>query len=63
MTSAGGFLVQAMPGATPGDIGLIEQHINQMHTLAGDLALLPAILVGPLGRVFRRGPDSGTAGR
>jgi len=31
--------------------------------LAGDLVLLPAMLVGPLGRVFRRGHDSGTAGR
>ena len=31
--------------------------------LAGDLVLLPAMLVGPLGRVFRRGDGSGAAGR
>jgi molecular chaperone Hsp33 len=34
VVSAGAFLVQALPGANSDEIKLIEQHINEMHSLA-----------------------------
>lgn len=36
--AAGGFLIQAMPGATPTEISTIEQHIHEIQSLAGELA-------------------------
>jgi molecular chaperone Hsp33 len=38
VTTAGGFLVQALPGANPGEIKVIEQHINEIQSLAERLA-------------------------
>ena len=32
--SAGGFLVQAMPGASPAEVKMIEQHIQDIHSLS-----------------------------
>lgn len=34
VTSAGGFLIQALPGASPAEVRSIESHINDLHTLA-----------------------------
>ncbi len=36
--SAGGFLVQALPGANPQELKLIEQHINELQSLAARVA-------------------------
>jgi molecular chaperone Hsp33 len=38
ITEAGGFLVQAMPGASPSEVRLIEQHIHEIQSLASSLA-------------------------
>jgi molecular chaperone Hsp33 len=38
VTSAGGFLIQAMPGASPEELVEIEQHINGFQSLAQKLA-------------------------
>jgi molecular chaperone Hsp33 len=38
VTEAGGFLVQAMPGAPASDVRLIEQHIQEIQSLAAALA-------------------------
>lgn len=35
--TAGGFLIQAMPGATPQELQEIEKHINEIQSLAGRL--------------------------
>lgn len=37
ITGAGGFLVQAMPGATAEEVGLIEQQIQGIESLAAEL--------------------------
>ena len=37
VVSAGGFLVQAMPGATSAEIATIESHIHELHGLPGEL--------------------------
>ncbi len=34
VVAAGGFLVQAMPGATPAELKAIEKHINEIQSLA-----------------------------
>jgi molecular chaperone Hsp33 len=34
VVSAGGFLVQALPGAQPSEVKMIEQHIQEIHSLA-----------------------------
>ena len=36
--AAGGFLVQALPGASAAEVKLIEDHIHEMHSLAEQLA-------------------------
>lgn len=37
VTAAGGFLVQVLPGATEAEVKQVEQHINEMHSLAKEL--------------------------
>lgn len=37
VTSAGGFLVQALPGASPAEVRVIEQHIQEIQSLAESL--------------------------
>jgi molecular chaperone Hsp33 len=41
ITAAGGFLVQAMPGATAEEIKSIERHIQEIESLAGRVAQDP----------------------
>lgn len=38
VTSAGGFLIQAMPGASPRELKAIEGHINEIQSLAERIA-------------------------
>ncbi|MFL5814674.1 MAG: Hsp33 family molecular chaperone HslO [Bdellovibrionia bacterium] len=38
VVAAGGFLVQAMPGASEKEVKLIDDHIHEMHSLAEQLA-------------------------
>jgi molecular chaperone Hsp33 len=38
VTAAGGFLIQALPGASPAEVRTIEGHINHMESLAEQLA-------------------------
>ena len=38
ITGAGGFLVQAMPGATTAELKSIEQHIQEIESLASRVA-------------------------
>lgn len=41
VAAAGGFLVQAMPGASAEDVKQIENHIHEMHSLAQQLTIDP----------------------
>jgi molecular chaperone Hsp33 len=38
VTSAGAFLVQALPGASPAEVKMVEQHIQEIHSLAERMA-------------------------
>jgi molecular chaperone Hsp33 len=38
VVSAGGFLVQALPGATAAEVQIVEKHIHEIHSLAESLA-------------------------
>lgn len=38
ISAAGGFLVQALPGASAAEVKTIEQHINEIESLAANLA-------------------------
>lgn len=38
VTSAGGFLVQALPGASPTEVRMIEHHISEIQSLAESIA-------------------------
>jgi molecular chaperone Hsp33 len=38
VVSAGGFLVQALPGASPAEVKTVEKHIHEIHSLADSLA-------------------------
>jgi molecular chaperone Hsp33 len=38
VVAAGGFLVQALPGASEKEVKLIDDHIHEMHSLAEQLA-------------------------
>jgi molecular chaperone Hsp33 len=50
VTEAGGFLVQAMPGATTEEVRSLERHINEIHSLAGRLTddADPALLLSQI---------------
>jgi len=37
VSSAGGFLIQALPGASPSEVRVIEQHIQEIESLADSL--------------------------
>jgi molecular chaperone Hsp33 len=38
VAEAGGFLIQALPGASPAEVRAIERHINDLQSLARELA-------------------------
>lgn len=52
IASAGGFLIQAMPGASPAEIRAIEDHINHLQSLAKSLAE-NADPIGLLSQIFQ----------
>lgn len=52
---AGGFLVQALPGASPEEISQIENHIHDLSSLAGELAR-NADPIHLLSRIFQSSP-------
>jgi molecular chaperone Hsp33 len=50
ITLAEGFLIQAMPGATDADIGLIEEHLKKLHHFdsSSDIRSTPTLLLSYL---------------
>jgi molecular chaperone Hsp33 len=42
VVSAGGFLVQALPGASASEVKMVERHINEIQSLMSSLAQNPA---------------------
>ena len=53
--SAGGFLVQALPGASPLEVRAIEQHIHEIHSLPQLLQRDPP-LIHLLSQIFQNAP-------
>jgi molecular chaperone Hsp33 len=52
ISSAGAFLVQALPGANPNEISIVEQHIQEIHSLAKQIEEDPTPM-GILTQIFQ----------